>query len=626
MKNPVLAESAALGLLLQVGASLQAMLIVDSHGQVVWMDEALATANGWKDGESEEQAAEEVLGSLPWLLTALRTAFTGKEAIAEGESQGQRTRAVVLPVFGNKGQLLGACARLSPLESTPPVPTPPVEELRQELTQTQRQYDELIHNIDGIVWEADTSFRFTFVSQQAERLLGYPIQQWMQEPDFWRKHVHPDDRDWACSFCVKATWECRPHEFEYRMIAADGRIVWLRDIVTVKSENGSPLKLQGIMVDVTEQSQARERLEHTVSLLRATLDSTADGVLVTDRHQRITAFNQKFQDLWRIPDAPLDTRDGKQLLAALLPKVQHPEQYATRVRELYATPELEGFDTVELRDGHILERYSRPQRLGDTTIGRVWSFRDVTAERRAQAERERLLHEAHEAIRVRDDFLSIASHELKTPLTPLKLHLQMLKQRSATGQPLPPQLAERALAQVGRLSALISDLLDASRVEAGRLEMQRVPVHLREVIREVLEQLRPVSPHHTLEYEACAEDVLVQGDPGRLEQVMTNLLENALKYSPTGGEIRVTVNRTGKEVLVSVADSGIGIPADQQAHLFERFFRARNAPISGFGGVGLGLYICRDIIERHGGRIWVESEAGRGSTFRFTLPLMAGEA
>ncbi|WP_257454642.1 PAS domain-containing sensor histidine kinase [Archangium lipolyticum] len=626
-KRPRLAEPAIPELLLQVGVSLQATLIVDSHGQVVWMDEALAAASGWKDGESEEKAAEEVLDSLPWLLTALRTAFTGKEAVAEGESRGQPARAVVLPVFGNGGQLVGACARLSLLESMRPGPAAPHEEQSLlELSRTHLHHSELVDNIDGIVWEADANFRFTFVSQQAERLLGYPIQQWMQEPDFWRKHVHPEDRDWACSFCVKATHECRPHEFEYRMVAADGRTVWLRDIVTVKSENGTPLKLQGIMVDVTEQSQARERLEHTVSLLRATLDSTADGLLVTDREQRITAFNQKFQDLWRVPDLPLNMRDGRQVLEALIPQVEHPEQYAARVQELYASPEAESFDTVELRDGHVLERYSRPQRLGDTIIGRVWSFRDVTAERRARAERERSLHEAHEAIRVRDDFLSIASHELKTPLTPLKLHLQMLKQRSATGQPLPPQLAERALAQVGRLSALINDLLDASRVEAGRLEMQRVPVRLREVVREVLAQPRPVNPHHTLEYEECAEDVLVQGDASRLEQVLTNLLENALKYSPTGGKIRVAVTHTGKEARVSVSDSGIGIPADQQAHLFERFFRARNAPISGFGGLGLGLYICRDIIERHGGRIWVESEVGRGSTFRFTLPLMAGEA
>jgi signal transduction histidine kinase len=277
---------------------------------------------------------------------------------------------------------------------------------------------------------------------------------------------------------------------------------------------------------------------------------------------------------------------------------------------------------MELRDGRIIERYSRPQRLGDAIIGRVWSYRDVTVERRAQAERERLLREAQEAIRVRDDFLSIASHELKTPLTPLKLHLQVLKQRVVSERPVSSQHVDKALAQVARLSGLINDLLDTSRIQAGRLEIKHEPLSLRELTREVLADLRPVSAEHSLEYEEPDEPLVIEGDRGRLAQVLVNLLENALKYSPTGGSIRVRVERDGAQALVSVADAGIGIPPDQKEHLFERFFRARNAPISGFGGLGLGLYICRDIVERHGGRIWVESEAGQGSTFRFTLPVV----
>jgi PAS domain S-box-containing protein len=496
------------------------------------------------------------------------------------------------------------------------------DEVAQELLRTQRLHAGLIDAIDGIVWETDASFRFTFVSKQAERLAGYPLQQWLQEPDFWVKHLHPEDRDWAPAFCQKATLECRPHAFEYRMIAADGRTVWLRDIVTVVSEGGVPHRLRGIMVDVTEERRARENLEHTVSLLRATLDSTADGIIVVDRNRHITASNTRFHELWRVPPELVDTRDWEKVFEHVRSKVLHPEPFTARLQELYADPEKEGVDIVELRDGRIIERYSRPQRLGDAIVGRVWSYRDVTVERRAQAERERLLREAQEAIRVRDDFLSIASHELKTPLTPLKLHLQVLKQRVASGRPISPQHVEKALAQVARLSGLINDLLDTSRIQAGRLELKHEPVSLRELTREVLADLRPVNAEHTLEYEEPDEALVIEGDRGRLTQVLVNLLENALKYSPTGGSIRVRVERDGARALVSVSDAGIGIPPDQKAHLFERFFRARNAPISGFGGLGLGLYICRDIIERHGGRIWVESEVGRGSTFHFTLPVV----
>ncbi|WNG49765.1 PAS domain-containing protein [Archangium minus] len=532
------------------------------------------------------------------------------------------------------GELIGTVQILSsPQRPTPQQPPTvhtalegPPEEVAQALTRTEREHVELTDSVDGIVWSTDPNFRFTFVSKQAERLLGYPVQKWMQEPDFWLQHLHPEDRDWAPGFCMKAAAECRPHEFEYRMIAADGSIVWLRDIVTVVSEDGAPRELRGIMVDVTEHRRAREHLEHTVSLLRATLDSTADGVVVVDRRGRVTAYNGRFLELWRISDELRKDWNGQKLLTYALTQVQHPEQFRERVEALRVAPEQESFDTFEMRDGRILERYSRPQRLGDTLIGRVWSYRDVTAERRAQAERERLLREAQEAIRVRDDFLSIASHELKTPLTPLKLHLQVLKQKAVSGQPCPLPHVEKALTQVARLSGLINDLLDTSRIQAGRLELKQAPVPLRELIREVLAELRPVSTHHTLEYEEPDEALTIQGDRGRLAQVLVNLLENALKYSPMGGTIRITVERHGAQALVSVTDTGIGIPPDQKAHLFERFFRARNAPISGFGGLGLGLYICRDIVEHHGGRIWVESEVGFGSTFSFTLPVVEGAA
>jgi PAS domain S-box-containing protein len=546
--------------------------------------------------------------------SAHRRALSGELGGFDFTTCGHAYRCRVGPVKDTGGDIVAALGVATDVSD--------LDEVAQELTRTQRLHAGLIDAIDGIVWEADANFRFTFVSKQAERLVGYPLQQWMQEPDFWVKHLHPEDRAWAPAFCTRATQECRPHEFEYRMIAANGRTVWLRDIVTVVSEEGIPRRLRGIMVDVTEERRAREKLEHTVSLLCATLDSTADGVIVVDRHRRITASNRRFHELWRVPPELVDTSDWEKVFAHVRSQVQHPEPFTARIQELYADPEQEGVDLVELRDGRIIERYSRPQRLGGATVGRVWSYRDVTVERRAQAERERLLREAQEAIRVRDDFLSIASHELKTPLTPLKLHLQVLKQRVAAGRPISTPQVEKALAQVARLSGLINDLLDTSRIQAGRLELRHEPVSLRELTREVLADLRPVSAEHALEYEEPDEPLVIEGDRGRLAQVLVNLLENALKYSPTGGSIRVRVERDGARALVSVSDSGIGIPPDQKAHLFERFFRARNAPISGFGGLGLGLYICRDIIEHHGGSIWVESEVGCGSTFRFTLPVM----
>ncbi|WP_426756780.1 PAS domain-containing sensor histidine kinase [Myxococcus sp. Y35] len=489
----------------------------------------------------------------------------------------------------------------------------------------RRGEDALVDNLDGIVWEADPSFRFVFVSKQAERLLGYPVERWLDEPDFWVEHLHPEDRDWASAYCLSAARQGRPHEFEYRMLAADGRTVWLRDIVTVQSEDGRALRLHGIMVDVTEQHSAQERLAQTVSLLEATLDSTTDGLLVVDRHGRITAHNRQFKRLWGLSELQGFVQDAA-VLEAVREKVKDPEAFFARLQALHTAPAEESFDVIELRDGRLLERYSLPQWHRGTITGRVWSFRDVTERVRAERTQERLLGEAHEAIRVRDDFLSIAAHELKTPLTPLRLQLELMKRALKEKTGIPEERVDKAMAQVHRLTSLVNDLVDASSVEAGRLKLRRAPVPLLEVAREVCSDFRAISPDHDFACELSQEELVVMGDRGRLTQLLTSLMENALKYSPQGGTVRITLAHVDADALLAVADVGIGIPKEEQAHLFERFFRARNAPVSRYGGLGLGLYVCRDIVERHGGRIWVESEPGRGSTFYVSLPVLSPRA
>ncbi len=255
--------------------------------------------------------------------------------------------------------------------------------------------------------------------------------------------------------------------------------------------------------------------------------------------------------------------------------------------------------------------------------GGVGIIEDITEQRSAEAERGRLLREAQEAIRVRDDFLTIASHELKTPLTPLALRLASLERRLERKEPVDPTLLRHARQHLVRLAALINDLLDASRIEAGRLALHFEPMRLDHIVEHVLAGMDAERGQHRIDYSHPAEPVRIRGDPYRLEQVIANLLENALKYSPGDSTVRVRLDVRGDFALLSVADEGIGIPHDQQEQLFERYFRARNVSVTSYGGLGLGLYISRDIVERHGGRIWVESEIGRGSTFHVALPLLS---
>ena len=280
---------------------------------------------------------------------------------------------------------------------------------------------------------------------------------------------------------------------------------------------------------------------------------------------------------------------------------------------------------------------ARDHTLGALTVGftadsrRHYTHADLglaedLARRAAVAiDNAQLYREEQELVRSREEFLSIASHELKTPLTILKASAQILSR-----QVLQPDLnriritdcANRLQVQVDRLETLVADLLDASRLQQGHLELRPEPYDLREIAAEILERFQDV-PERTEGHRLVLdtpEPVIGLIDPARLDQVLTNLLSNALKYSPAGGEVRLAIHRCSDQVLIAVSDQGIGTTPEEQTRLFQPF--SRGDAVRGINGTGLGLYISRQIVERHGGTIAVESQPGIGSTFTVQLPLI----
>jgi len=254
-----------------------------------------------------------------------------------------------------------------------------------------------------------------------------------------------------------------------------------------------------------------------------------------------------------------------------------------------------------------------------------------------------LFGEAQAASRAKDDFLAVASHELRTPLTPLKGLTQTLQRQLARARESGTQADldrfERYLhtmnGQVDRLTHLVNDLLDVSRIRIGRLALRLADVDLVALTATVLERFDTVSDDHVIRFERSVDQLTGHWDAGRLEQVLTNLIANSLKYTPAGGTITVTLryDETGETAErsrmahVVVRDPGIGIPARQIVELFRPFHRLENAPAEHFAGLGLGLYISHDIVDRHGGRIWAESEGlGQGATFHVVLPLTGPES
>ncbi len=235
-----------------------------------------------------------------------------------------------------------------------------------------------------------------------------------------------------------------------------------------------------------------------------------------------------------------------------------------------------------------------------------------------------------EAEYFKDEFIGIAAHELRQPLSVLKVAVGTLVLQTARGHG--PRLAEwqQEIVQdlevaTDRLIQLTDDLLDASRLQAGPLVLHRVPTDLVPLVQQVVEVFEKTSMRHQVTLQTNQSTLNAMIDPQRIEQVLSNLLTNAIKYSPQGGPVHVTLEIAvaDKEVEIRVQDEGLGIPRYQMARIFGRFMRADNAQAAGISGTGLGLYLCHELVEQHGGRLWFESEEGEGATFFVRLPLVA---
>ncbi len=260
------------------------------------------------------------------------------------------------------------------------------------------------------------------------------------------------------------------------------------------------------------------------------------------------------------------------------------------------------------------------------------SYITALSQQCAQAlERARLFEAEHvartnaeAAVRLRDVFLSVASHELRTPLTGLQGNVQLLQRRAArdgTFAERDRRAVDVIVEQTKRLGTLISTLLDVSRIQHGQLQITRDHLDLGALLRRVVDEVVPTLTHHSIRLAMPEEPLIVDGDTLRLEQVVHNLLSNAVKYSPFGGEMCVQATRQEADACVVVTDQGLGIPKDALSQIFDRFFRASNAAQQNISGVGIGLFVVREIVTLHGGTVQAESTTGQGSTFTVRLPL-----
>ena len=256
---------------------------------------------------------------------------------------------------------------------------------------------------------------------------------------------------------------------------------------------------------------------------------------------------------------------------------------------------------------------------------RQYQLRDQLEEsQRLYAAEQQARAEAESAVKLRDVFLSIASHELKTPITSMQGYLQLL-QRRFNKQPAYNDRDKRALQtvidQVNRLSRIIQTLLDSSRMENGHLSIESQSLDLSQLVRQVVGEFEPTLRQHTLVVEGAEESLPIQGDELRLYQVFSNVIGNAIKYSPQGGAVTIRLEQRASQACVTVTDQGIGIPSAAMSQLFKRFYRGANVVGQNIGGMGIGLSVVNEIVGLHGGDIQVHSVEGQGTAFTLCFPL-----
>ena len=460
-------------------------------------------------------------------------------------------------------------------------------------------YSKLVNSLDGIVWEADgNTFQFKFVSPQAEKILGYPLERWL-EPNFWREHTHPDDTDWCSAFCLDSTQKRQDHEFEYRMIAADGSIVWLHDIVSVKDEPGGAVYLSGIMLDITKRKQAEAELRQKTEILEKIFDHIPVMICFRDADAGIKLVNREWERTFGWSFQELQQHNGD-ILAELYPDPTRRRE----ARGLIAAAASEWRDfKSKARDGRLIDTTWAVTRLSDGTS--VSIGQDISERKRAEEERKRLLQRLMTAHEDERRHLSRELHDnLGQYLSALLLGLESLARV--------PNLSAVALNQLSYLKETTKQFeLD---VHSVALELRPTSLDdlgleaalssfTREWGRRHEHRIRAVynSSGFTNPDQRLAFDVEVA-----IYRMVQEALTNASRHS-NAVVVSIILERDDRRVRVTIEDDGVGFDVEK---LMSSPLESRR----------LGLRGMQERVQMLGGEFKIDS-GGAGTTIVVTIPI-----
>jgi PAS domain S-box-containing protein len=521
----------------------------------------------------------------------------------------------------------------------------------------EKWFRTLIHNISDIVALTDAAGILRFVNPRMETVLGYTSDNMLGRNVF--DYVHPEDiRRVALEYSQTMRQEGEGVPSVLRLRDATGE--WIPFEIIANNQLQDP-EIQGVIftardvryrqevkeairsanVDVRERAEARtselarrnaalrienqirlqteKQLQQAVSLLNATLDATADGILVVSTEGKISSCNGKFLEMWRISYGSAIGQRDEDLLAQALPQLQNSAEFLTKVKELYSSPEATSFDVLHLKEGRIFERYSQPQRIGERVVGRVWSFRDVTQAR--HLEQELRQSQKMEAV---GRLAGGVAHDFNNLLMLISGYLSQLAEDSTLATE-HRGMVEQLLASTKRGASLIRQLLAFSRKDQTAptvADLNAIVLNMEGLLRRLLFE----SIH--LELSLSSDPLYVFLDVNQVELAIMNLAVNAQDAMPGGGTLSIgTWNESlavaGPEgetsmtdyAVLAVTDTGHGMTPDIQSHIFEPFFTTKEPG----KGTGLGLATVYGIVQRAEGEIRISSRPDQGTSFRVYL-------
>jgi PAS domain S-box-containing protein len=417
------------------------------------------------------------------------------------------------------------------------------------------------------------------------------------------KQIYPQDSDWVTQ---KINLSLQPdtgsrYEITHRIIRGDnGEMRWVKAQGTVDFEHDKPVRFLGTVLDITELKQVEEHSARLAAIVTSSDDAiiskTLESVIMTwniaaERLFGYTAEEMTGESIYKL--IPADRKEEEPMILSRLKKGERVEHFETK---------------RQTKDGRLIDVSLTISPIYDNAgniIGLSKIARDISEKKKDEIRK--------------NDFIGMVSHELKTPLTSLTAILQVLQNKlKKSDDSFVTDGLNRATLQARKMSTMINGFLNISRLESGKIQIDKQLFIIGDLIREIISETNLTGLSHIIQLEHC-DKVVVQADQEKIGSVLSNLLGNAVKYSPKGSAIRISCKQLDQAVQVSISDEGLGIRMEDRDHIFDRYYRVENnRNISGFG---IGLYLSAEIIQHHNGQISVESENGKGSTFYFTLPV-----